>query len=80
MDDTDAAPRTSTGKINDPGLKLQAIERLLLLTQRYITVVEVSAMQPLTCTGILKVPSPDTRSHSVHFSSIHVCRITHSDT
>jgi hypothetical protein len=47
MDDTGAAPRTSTGNISDSDLKLQAIERLLLLTQRYITVVEVSAMQPL---------------------------------
>lgn len=44
MDDTGAAPRTSTGKISDPDLKLQAIERLLLLTQRYITVVEVRAI------------------------------------
>ena len=47
MDDTGAAPRTSTGKVSDSDLKLQAIERLLLLAQRYITVVEVSAMQPL---------------------------------
>ena len=47
MDDTGTAPRTSTGKVSDSDLKLQAIERLLLLAQRYITVVEVSAMQPL---------------------------------
>ena len=44
MDDTGAAPRTSTGKVSDSDLKLQAIERLLLLAQRYIAVVEVSAM------------------------------------
>ena len=47
MDDTGAAPRTSTGKVSDSDLKLQAIERLLLLAQRYIAVVEVSAVQPL---------------------------------
>ena len=41
MDDTGAPPKTSTGKVSDPELKLQAIERLLLLTQRYITAVEV---------------------------------------
>ena len=51
MDDTGAAPRTSTGKVSDPDLKLQAIERLLLLTQRYITVVEVHAICIL-CTCI----------------------------
>ena len=45
MDDTGVAPTTSTGEISDPDLKLQAIERLLLLAQRYITVVEVSAIQ-----------------------------------
>ena len=33
--------KTSTSKITSPALKLQAIERLLLLAQRYITVVEV---------------------------------------
>lgn len=43
MDDTGAAPKTSTGKVSDLELKLQAIERLLLLAQRYITVVEVSS-------------------------------------
>lgn len=42
MDDTGAAPKTGTGKVSDPELRLQAIERLLLLTQRYITIVEVS--------------------------------------
>lgn len=46
MDDTGATPKTSTGKVSDPELKLQAIERLLLLAQRYITVVEVSSYIP----------------------------------
>lgn len=35
--------RTSTGYISNHELRLQAIERLLLLAQRYISVVEVSA-------------------------------------
>ena len=34
--------RTSTGHVNDPELRLQAIQRLLMLIQRYISVVEVS--------------------------------------
>ena len=34
-------PKTSTGRIGDPELRSQAIERLLLLAQRYIIAVEV---------------------------------------
>ena len=34
--------RTSSGHITDPELRLQAIERLLLLAQRYISAVEAS--------------------------------------
>ena len=51
-DDVNAAPRTSTGKISDPELRLQAIERMLLLAQRYITVVEV---RPSLCTHLTRV-------------------------
>jgi len=34
--------RTTSGNITDPEVKLQAIERLLILAQRYIATVEVS--------------------------------------
>ena len=33
--------RTTSGHITDPEVKLQAIERLLILAQRYISTVEV---------------------------------------
>ena len=33
--------RTSTGHVSDPEVRLQAIERLLILAQRYISTVEV---------------------------------------
>ncbi len=36
--------RTSTGYILDPDLRYQAVERLLLLAQRYICIVEVSLL------------------------------------
>ena len=59
MDDTGAPPRTSTGKVSDPELKLQATERLLLLAQRYITVVEVSGnTHNLRVVPSLKAASP----------------------
>lgn len=64
MDDTGSASKTSTGKVSDPELRLQAIERLLLLAQRYITVVEVSGKtlhkpERCPCTLVVNVASPE---------------------
>ena len=75
MDDTGAAPRTSTGKVSDPDLKLQAIERLLLLAQRYITIVEVSAAVAShnLCTGVYS-ESCQSRNKVTHSLT---CKITH---
>ena len=41
----DSISRASSGHITNPDLCLQAIERLLLLAQRYISIVEVSNHQ-----------------------------------
>ncbi len=56
-------PRTSSGHVTDPEIKLQAIERLLLLAQRYITTVEVClcvcacACNPLALALALAIPT-----------------------
>ena len=54
LTNSDGPARTGTGYITDQELRLQAMERLLLLAQRYISTVEVWKKD---CEDILHIES-----------------------